>query len=78
MTLPGNSIPGSEIMGKWKVTDLSDSTLPPDESYNPSKKLKRISEDSIVAIAHKNWDLSLDASDEENNSTTRASLKRFF
>ncbi|RDX91311.1 Histone-lysine N-methyltransferase EZA1, partial [Mucuna pruriens] len=52
-----------------------DSTLPPDEPQNSCNKLKRISDDIVTDIGNHSRDLNLDASDEENRTTYRASLK---
>ncbi|XP_061338396.1 histone-lysine N-methyltransferase EZA1-like isoform X4 [Gastrolobium bilobum] len=75
------NVPVSESVGKRKVTDqsdtaLCDSTLPPDDSQNSWKKLKRISDDVVTVINDHSKNLNLGACDESKHTITCAPLDK--
>ncbi|XP_057427245.1 histone-lysine N-methyltransferase EZA1-like isoform X3 [Lotus japonicus] len=75
------NVPVSENLGKRKVTNQSDtalcdsSILPPDDSHNSCKKLKRISDDTVTAISDNNENLNLDACGESKHGVSGKSVE---
>ncbi|KAL9327757.1 hypothetical protein ACSQ67_002760 [Phaseolus vulgaris] len=58
-----------------RITPMEeDSTLPPNEPQS-SCKLKKVPDDIIIKIGNHYSELNLDASDKDNHTTSRASLK---
>ena len=71
------NIPVLEIVGKRKITNqsetaLCDSTFPPDDSQNSSKKQKRIADDVATVISDYSKNFNLGACDESKHITTCA------
>lgn len=75
------NVPVSENFGKRKVTKqsdtaLCDSTLPPDDSQNSCKKLKRISDDVVTVTSDYSKNLNLGSSDENRHIITCSILDK--